>query len=92
MIALIDGTTYRVLDGRMNTDFAEYSPGRLLESAVLERSLRDGGVEVFDWMTGVAPETILAATSWERRWNLRARSQDVGAPAPRAALQLTATS
>lgn len=75
MIALIDGTTYRVLDGRMNTDFSAYSPGRILESAVLERALEDGETELFDWMTGVAPETILAANVWQPRWSLVAGAE-----------------
>ena len=75
VIALIDGTTYRVLDGRMNTDLSAYSPGRILESAVLERALEDGETELFDWMTGVAPETILAANVWQPRWSLVAGAE-----------------
>ena len=75
VIALIDGTTYRVLDGRMNTDLSAYSPGRILESAVLERALDDGETELFDWMTGVAPETILAANVWQPRWSLVAGAE-----------------
>jgi diguanylate cyclase len=76
VIALIDGPAYRVFDGRMNGAFPEYSPGRILEAAALERVLADSRFTVFDWMTGVAPETILAANRWEPRSSLRASSVD----------------
>lgn len=59
----------------MNTDLSAYSPGRILESAVLERALDDGETELFDWMTGVAPETILAANVWQPRWSLVAGAE-----------------
>jgi diguanylate cyclase len=77
VISLIDGDTYRVLDGRMNGAFAEFSPGRILESATLERVLRDRDFATFDWMTGVAPDTILAANFWQPRQTLRASSLNV---------------
>jgi hypothetical protein len=72
VLALVDGSSYRVFDGRMNGQFAKYSPGRILEAACLERALNDKHFTVFDWMTGVAPETILAANDWEQRTILRA--------------------
>ncbi len=72
VISLIDGSEYRVLDGRMNSKFAEYSPGRILETATLERIMGDRAFNTFDWMTGVAPETILAANYWQRRGKLSA--------------------
>ena len=75
VLSMIDGSAYRVLDGRMNGNFAPYSPGRVLETATLERVLRDGAFTTFDWMTGVAPETILAANHWEARVTLRASSR-----------------
>ena len=73
-ISLIDGSSYRVLDARMNGKFAAFSPGRILETATIERVLADSTFELFDWMTGVAPETILAANQWEPRTTLRASS------------------
>jgi CelD/BcsL family acetyltransferase involved in cellulose biosynthesis len=76
VISFIDGTAYRVLDGRMNSDFAEFSPGRILETALLERAIADDAMETFDWMTGVAPETILASNFWQPRTMLRATSAD----------------
>jgi CelD/BcsL family acetyltransferase involved in cellulose biosynthesis len=61
VVGLDDGPWYRVLDGRIDARFGRYSPGRLLESAVLDRAL-SAGVQGVDWMTSVAPETLLAAT------------------------------
>jgi diguanylate cyclase len=81
VISLIDGSTYRVLDGRMNGNFAEFSPGRILETATLERVLQDSQFTCFDWMTGVAPETILAANFWQPRTNLLAASKQEAAMA-----------
>jgi diguanylate cyclase len=74
VISLIDGDCYRVLDGRMNGAYAEFSPGRILESATLERVLGDSSFATFDWMTGVAPDTILAANFWQPRHTLLASS------------------
>ena len=74
VIAMIDGPAYRVFDGRMNGSFSGYSPGRILEAATLERVVSDKRFTTFDWMTGVAPETILAANFWEPRCSLRTTS------------------
>ncbi len=74
VIAMIDGPSYRVFDGRMNGAFSGYSPGRILEAATLERVVSDNSFTTFDWMTGVAPETILAANYWESRSTLRTSS------------------
>ena len=52
---------YRVLEGRFVTEWARYAPGRLLEAAVLQRVLDDEAFTTLDWMTAVAPETLLAA-------------------------------
>ncbi|MGZ4614700.1 MAG: GNAT family N-acetyltransferase [Actinomycetes bacterium] len=54
-----DGSAYRLLEGRFVTEWARYSPGRLLEAAVAERALSDEAVTTFDWMTAVAPESLL---------------------------------
>ena len=76
VISLIDGPDYRVLDGRMSGAFSEFSPGRILETATLERVLNDRSFSTFDWMTGVAPETILAANHWQPRVTMRASSHN----------------
>jgi diguanylate cyclase len=82
VISLVDGSAYRVLDGRMNSRFAEFSPGRVLESATLERVLADRQFTCFDWMTGVAPETILAANFWQPRVTLLSSSPAEAAAQP----------
>lgn len=65
VLGLRDGDRRGVLEGRFLTRFARYAPGRLLEADVLERALADASVRELDWMTGVAPDTLLAATHRE---------------------------
>jgi len=65
VLALRDGERCGVLEGRFLSRFARYAPGRLLEADVLERALADASVGELDWMTGVAPDTLLAATHHE---------------------------
>jgi hypothetical protein len=56
---VVDASVYRLLEGRFVTHWARYSPGRLLEAAVVERVLGDEALTTFDWMTAVAPESLL---------------------------------
>jgi hypothetical protein len=63
VLGVHDGTTYRLLDGRFVSAWARYAPGRLLETAVLQRVLDDPALDQLDWMTAVAPETLLAHTT-----------------------------
>jgi CelD/BcsL family acetyltransferase involved in cellulose biosynthesis len=58
-LGVTDGSVYRLLEGRFVTDWARYSPGRLLEAAVVERFLADEELTMFDWMTSVAAESLL---------------------------------
>jgi Acetyltransferase (GNAT) domain len=58
-LGIVDGAVYRLLEGRFVTGWARYSPGRLLEAMVVERALADAAVTTFDWMTAVAPESLL---------------------------------
>jgi len=58
-LGVVDGADYRLLEGRFVTRWARYSPGRLLELAVVERVLADPAFTTFDWMTAVAPESLL---------------------------------
>lgn len=58
-LGVVDGPVYRLLEGRFVTEWARYSPGRLLEIAVVERFLADEALTTFDWMTAVAPESLL---------------------------------
>jgi hypothetical protein len=58
-LGIHDDPAYRLLEGRFVTGWARYSPGRYLEALVVERALSCGGVTTFDWMTAVAPESLL---------------------------------
>ncbi|MEZ5410561.1 MAG: GNAT family N-acetyltransferase [Acidimicrobiales bacterium] len=74
VVALLDGQTYRVYDGRMNSKFADYSPGRLVEAAALDRAMKDPRFAVLDWMSGVAAEKLLTTNIAEGRVRLVATS------------------
>ncbi len=74
VVALLDGDVYRVYDGRMNSEWAAYSPGRLVEAAALNRALLDGRFTLLDWMSGVAAEKLLVANTAEGRARLVATS------------------
>jgi diguanylate cyclase len=67
VVALLDGRFYRVLDGRFDTKYRRYSPGRLVEMAALERALRDERFVELDWMSGFAAEKLLAENGGEQR-------------------------
>ena len=60
VLGIEDASVYRVLEGRYVARWARYAPGRLLEAAALDAVI-DGPFDTFDWMTSVAPETLLAA-------------------------------
>ena len=74
VVALLDGDVYRVYDGRMSSEFAHYSPGRLVETATLERALNDKRFRLLDWMSGVAAEKLLTTNAAEGRARLVATS------------------
>jgi hypothetical protein len=62
VVGLCDGRTYRVFDGHFDTNWARYSPGRLIEHAVLQQLIADDRYDSVDWMLGVAPEKILVTS------------------------------
>ncbi len=74
VVALLDGPVYRVYDGRMNSNWSAYSPGRLIEAAALNRALMDDRFTLLDWMSGVAAEKLLVANTAEGRARLVATS------------------
>jgi hypothetical protein len=74
VVALLDGDVYRVYDGRMHTEWAPYSPGRIVEAAALHGAFADGRFSMLDWMSGVAAEKLLAANAAEGRARLVATS------------------
>ena len=75
VVGIRDGRTYRVFDGHFDTVWARYSPGRLIECAVLQHLIADEQYDTVDWMIGVAPEKILVATGASDGLVLRAASQ-----------------
>jgi CelD/BcsL family acetyltransferase involved in cellulose biosynthesis len=58
---IVDGDTYRLLEGRFVSKWSRYSPGRILEGAVVQRTLDDPDLHTLDWMSAVADEKLLAA-------------------------------
>ena len=74
VVALLDGDTYRVYDGRMSTQFRDYSPGRIIEAKALHRAMTDPRFAVLDWMSGVAAEKLLTTNIAEGRARLVATS------------------
>jgi len=74
VLAIDDRPTLRILDGRYVGRWARYAPGRILEAAVLEAAAGRPAYDVFDWMTDIAPETLLAANDVEHLVVVRGRS------------------
>jgi hypothetical protein len=75
VVGIRDDKTYRVFDGHFDTNWARYSPGRLIEHAVLQQLVAEHRYESVDWMIGVAPEKILVATGARKGLTLTAASQ-----------------
>ncbi|MGH9178570.1 MAG: GNAT family N-acetyltransferase, partial [Acidimicrobiales bacterium] len=74
VVSLLDRDSYRVLDGRLASSWSRYSPGRLLETATLERALADPRFARIDWMNGCAAEKLLAANAVDHTEHLVAAS------------------
>jgi len=66
VLGLVQGQSYQIWEGRFGSEWARYAPGRLLEAAVVQRVLDDPALQVVDWMTSIAPETLLAANDLEQ--------------------------
>ncbi|MET0579027.1 MAG: GNAT family N-acetyltransferase [Ilumatobacteraceae bacterium] len=65
VISFLDRSTYRVFDGRFVTQWARYSPGRLLEVETLTRALGDERFTSLDWMNSIAPDKLISANMLE---------------------------
>ena len=63
VVGVRDSTTYRVLEGHYVTAWGRYAPGRLLEAAVVQKMLDEPDMIALDWMTSVAPESLLATNA-----------------------------
>jgi CelD/BcsL family acetyltransferase involved in cellulose biosynthesis len=74
LFGIVDGSTYRVLEGRYVGRWARYAPGRVLEAAVLDDVAGSPQFDTFDWMTTVAPETLLATNDVDPHIVIRGRS------------------
>jgi len=74
VVSLLDGGAYRVLDGRFAPTWSRYSPGRLLETATLDRAVADPRYGEVDWMNGCASEKLLAANAVDLTEHLVAAS------------------
>lgn len=72
VVAIRDGEIYRILEGHFVTDWARYAPGRLLETAVVQRMLDDARFTTLDWMTSITPESLLATNASTAMVSLRA--------------------
>lgn len=74
VVSLLDGDAYRVFDGRFAPAWSRYSPGRLLETATLERAAGDPRYLEVDWMNGCASEKLLTANAADLTEHLVAAS------------------
>jgi CelD/BcsL family acetyltransferase involved in cellulose biosynthesis len=77
VVSLLDGSVYRVFDGRLAPSWSRFSPGRLLETATLERALVDVRFRELDWMNGCASEKLLTANAADPTEHLVAASPGV---------------
>jgi hypothetical protein len=75
VVGICDGRTYRVFDGHFDTEWARYSPGRLIEDAVLQHVISEQKYDTVDWMLGVAAEKILVVSGANEACRLTAVSQ-----------------
>jgi hypothetical protein len=74
LFGIVDGPAYRVLEGRYVGAYSRYAPGRVLEAAVAAEVLASPEFELLDWMTTVAPETLLAANDVDPHLLIRGRT------------------
>jgi hypothetical protein len=72
VVGLRDRTCYRVLEGHFATSWSRYAPGRLLETAVIQRMLDAPAMKALDWMTSLAPDSLVAQNDAEQVVVLRA--------------------
>ncbi len=83
VVALLDDETYRVYDGRMNSKWQQFSPGRIIEAQALSRAITDPRFNELDWMSGIAAEKLLTTNIAEGRARLVATSGSSYLSAPK---------
>jgi hypothetical protein len=74
VLGVRDECWYGIPEGRFRTEHARYAPGRLLEAAVVGRALNDLELHGVDWLSGVAPESLLAANGFDPTVRLVSRT------------------
>lgn len=89
-VALLDGRSYRLLDGRFATPWGRYSPGRLIEVAALERLLASDQFAELDWMSHLGGETLIGYNFVEASQHLLAASPSLSGRERVAAAALAA--
>ncbi len=77
-----DAGWYGIPEGRFRTSYARYAPGRVLEAAVVQRMLDDPEMVGVDWLSAVAPETLIAANGAQPTYRLTSRVPEDGALLP----------
>ena len=63
VLAVRDGRTVRVLDGRYVERWARYARGRLLEAELVRQVRTSVDLDDVDWMTTIAPDSLLGANA-----------------------------
>jgi hypothetical protein len=89
-VGLRVGGWYGLGEGRFETEYGRYTPGRYLEALVLQRVLRDSGLRGIDWMSGVAPETLLAWNGASPTARVVRSGRLAQVPRPRSAVDVPA--
>ena len=84
-VSLVQGRAWRVWEGYAAQSWSRFSPGRLLESHLLETALGLGNVDLVDWMTSVAPEAILASNGTYATLTFSGRLRPSGSRSPAVA-------
>ncbi len=72
--AILDRDTYRIFDGQIETEWEQYSPGKLVEAAALRRALTDDRFAAVDWMSRSGAGDLLASNMADGRQRLLASS------------------
>jgi len=84
VVGICDDRTYRVFDGHFDTQWARYSPGRMIEHAVLQHVVSEQKYDTVDWMLGVAAEKILVVSGANEAYRLTAASNVDARPKDRS--------
>jgi CelD/BcsL family acetyltransferase involved in cellulose biosynthesis len=76
-VGFVDGRVYRTWNGHHDPAWAAYGPGQVLDYLLVERVLRDGEIDLIDWMMGMHAYKVRMATHAEPSIDLLAWSGPV---------------